>query len=133
MVTKVRRRSCNVKDMPDNLISAGSIPRCLQRGALFPYAMLELELSLFKLDQWPLLRSRCIVSGGIDESRFITQELQNLYGIVFPIQGGMDITFTLLKVTSKNWIYAGRRGELAMVGKHQKPLSKIELEYPESK
>lgn len=119
--------------MPGNLISAGSIPCCLQQGALFPYAMPELELSLFKLGQWPLLRSRCIVSGGIDESRFITQELQNLYGIVFPIQGGMDITFTLLKVTSKNWIYADRRGELAMVGKHQKPLSKIELEHPESK
>lgn len=133
MMTKVRRRSCNVKDMPDNLISAGSIPRCKQRGALFPYAMPELEPSLFKLGQWPLFRARRIVSGGIDESRFITQELQNLYGIVFPTWSDMDITFILLKVTSKNWIYAGRRGELAMVGKHQKPLSEIELEHPESK
>ena len=28
----------------------------------------------------------------------------------------------------KNWVYADKRGELAMVGKHQKLISEIELE-----
>ncbi len=30
--------------------------------------------------------------------------------------------------TLKNWIYADKRGELATVVKHQKPLTKLELE-----
>ena len=35
---------------------------------------------------------------------------------------------TLPKGTLKNWVYAANRGELALLGKHQKPLSEIELE-----
>lgn len=30
--------------------------------------------------------------------------------------------------TLKNWAYADKRGELALVGKHQKPLTEVELE-----
>ena len=30
--------------------------------------------------------------------------------------------------TLKNWIYAAKRGDLAAVGKHQKPLTELELE-----
>jgi len=30
--------------------------------------------------------------------------------------------------TLKNWVYADKRGELAAVGKHQKPLTELELE-----
>ena len=35
---------------------------------------------------------------------------------------------TLPKGTLKNWVYADKRGELAAVGKHQKPLTELELE-----
>lgn len=35
---------------------------------------------------------------------------------------------SLPKGTLKNWVYADKRGELALLGKHQKPLSEIELE-----
>ncbi len=35
---------------------------------------------------------------------------------------------TLPKGTLKNWVYADQRGELAAVGKHQKPLTELELE-----
>ena len=35
---------------------------------------------------------------------------------------------SLVKGTLKNWVYADKRGELATVGKHQKPLTKLELE-----
>ena len=37
---------------------------------------------------------------------------------------------TLAKWTLKNWVYADKRGELAAVGKHQKPLTELELERP---
>lgn len=30
--------------------------------------------------------------------------------------------------TLKNWIYAAKRGDLAAVGRHQKPLTELELE-----
>ena len=30
--------------------------------------------------------------------------------------------------TLKNWVYAEKRGELSEVGKHQKPLTELELE-----
>ena len=32
----------------------------------------------------------------------------------------------------KNWVYAGKRGELTTVGKHQKLLIELEQGYPES-
>ncbi len=35
---------------------------------------------------------------------------------------------TLPKGTLKNWVYADKRGELAAVGKHQKPLTELDLE-----
>ena len=35
---------------------------------------------------------------------------------------------SLPKGTLKNWVYADKRGELATVGKHQKPLNELELE-----
>lgn len=35
---------------------------------------------------------------------------------------------SLPKGTLKNWVYADNRGELALVGKHQKPLTEVELE-----
>ncbi len=35
---------------------------------------------------------------------------------------------SLPKGTLKNWVYADKRGELAWVGKHQKPLTEVELE-----
>ena len=35
---------------------------------------------------------------------------------------------SLPKGTLKSWVYADKRGELAMVGKHQKPLTELELE-----
>ena len=35
---------------------------------------------------------------------------------------------SLAKETLKNWIYADMRGELATVGKHQQPLTELELE-----
>ncbi len=35
---------------------------------------------------------------------------------------------SLPKGTLKNWIYADKQGELATVGKHQKPLTDLELE-----
>ena len=35
---------------------------------------------------------------------------------------------SLPKGTLKNWVYADKRGELATVGKHQKPLTELELE-----
>ena len=35
---------------------------------------------------------------------------------------------SLPKGTPKNWVYAEKRGELAAVGKHQKPLTDLELE-----
>ena len=35
---------------------------------------------------------------------------------------------SLPKGTLKNWIYADKRGKLALVGKHQKPLTELELE-----
>jgi transposase len=35
---------------------------------------------------------------------------------------------SLPKGKLKNWVYADKRGELAMLGKHQKPLTEIELE-----
>ena len=34
----------------------------------------------------------------------------------------------LTKGTLKNWVYADKRGELVMVGKHQKPLTELQLE-----
>ena len=34
----------------------------------------------------------------------------------------------LPKGTLKSWVYADKRGELATVGKHQKPLTELELE-----
>ncbi len=34
----------------------------------------------------------------------------------------------LPKGTLKNWVYADKRGELATAGKHQKPLTELELE-----
>ena len=37
---------------------------------------------------------------------------------------------SLPKGTLKNWVYADKRGELATVGKHQKPLTEGELELP---
>ena len=35
---------------------------------------------------------------------------------------------SLPKGTLKNWIYADKRGEFAAVGKHQRPLTELELE-----
>lgn len=35
---------------------------------------------------------------------------------------------SLPKGTLKNWVYADRRGDLSVVGKHQKPLTELELE-----
>lgn len=35
---------------------------------------------------------------------------------------------SLPKGTLKNWVYADKRGELATVGKHLKPLTELELE-----
>ena len=35
---------------------------------------------------------------------------------------------SLPKGTLKNWVYANKRGELATVSKHQKPLTELELE-----
>jgi len=35
---------------------------------------------------------------------------------------------SLPKGTLKNWVYADKRGELATVGKHQKPLTELELD-----
>lgn len=35
--------------------------------------------------------------------------------------------------TLKNWDYADNRGELAMVGKHQKPQTEFELELSRAK
>ncbi len=35
---------------------------------------------------------------------------------------------SLPESTLKNWVYADKRGELALVGKHQKPLTEVELE-----
>ncbi len=35
---------------------------------------------------------------------------------------------SIAKETLKNWLYADKRGELAAVGKHQKPLTELELE-----
>ena len=35
---------------------------------------------------------------------------------------------SLPKGTLKNWDYPDRRGDLAVVGKHQKPLTDLELE-----
>lgn len=35
---------------------------------------------------------------------------------------------SLPKGTLKNWVYSDRRGDLAAVGKHQKPLTDLELE-----
>ena len=35
---------------------------------------------------------------------------------------------SLPKGTLKNWVYADRRGDLAAVGKQQKPLTELELE-----
>ncbi|SEF65820.1 transposase [Nitrosomonas ureae] len=35
---------------------------------------------------------------------------------------------SLPRGTLKNWVYADKRGELAAVGKHQKPLTELELE-----
>ena len=35
---------------------------------------------------------------------------------------------SLPKGALKNWVYADKRGELATVGKHQKPLPELELE-----
>lgn len=35
---------------------------------------------------------------------------------------------SLPKGTLKNWVYADKRGELALLGKHQQPLSEVELE-----
>ncbi len=33
----------------------------------------------------------------------------------------------------KNWVYADKRNELAMIGKHQKSLTELELELPRVK
>jgi hypothetical protein len=54
--------------------------------------MSELESSLLKLGQWPICRSRRIVSGRIGESGFLIQYLQNLFSVVFPVGRGMNIT-----------------------------------------
>ena len=35
---------------------------------------------------------------------------------------------SLPKGTLRNWVYADKRGELTTIGKHQKPLSDLELE-----
>ncbi len=35
---------------------------------------------------------------------------------------------SLPKGTLKNWVYADRQGELVTVGKHQRPLTELELE-----
>jgi len=35
---------------------------------------------------------------------------------------------SLPRGTLKNWVYADKRGELVAVGKHQKPLTELELE-----
>jgi len=40
---------------------------------------------------------------------------------------------SLPKGTLKNWVYADKRGELALVGKHQKPLTEVELELSRMK
>jgi len=40
---------------------------------------------------------------------------------------------SLPKGTLKNWVYADKQGELATVGKHQKPLTELELELPRVK
>ncbi|SCZ84234.1 hypothetical protein NSMM_130011 [Nitrosomonas mobilis] len=34
---------------------------------------------------------------------------------------------------TKNWIYADKGGELATVGKHQKPLTELEIELSRAK
>ena len=44
-----------------------------------------------------------------------------------------SMRLSLHKGTLKNWVYADKRGELAMAGKHQKPLTELELKISKVK